>query len=228
MNYRKILGKIGERLIPVKYLTEIGIFLNKAGISKIPSEFIGGLFVFNIPFSLILYFTLLLPYLKYNMMASIPAFIIGFIILCSIEVFTIYFYLDIKIFNRVREIEDLLDKFLQQVSDSLKGGMTFDKALWNSAKVEFGVLSEEIKVIAKMATTGKDVTGALQKFIKKYESPIITRTFSLISESIKSGGKITDILDRIVIDLRETRKLNKEMKTAVLRSEEHTSELQSH
>lgn len=213
---RGLAEKIGEKIIPVKYLTEIDSYLNTAGISDIPFKTIGTLFIANIPISLVLFFALILPWLNYALLTSLVVLIFLFPVLCLLEALVIYFYIDLKIFNRVTDIEEHLDKFLQQVSDSLKGGMTFDKALWNSAKSEFGVLAEEVKIIAKVATTGKDVEGALRKFIDKYDSPTIKRTFILIAESVKSGGKITDILDRIVKDLRDTRKLNREMKTAVL------------
>lgn len=211
-----VLERIGKKIIPVKYLTELDDYMDKAGIQVIPYKFLGSLFVATFPVALILYIFIILPYIEYNLLASIISLIVLFPALFALEILSLYFYLDLKIFNRVKEIEKHLDKFLQQVSDSLKGGMTFDKALWNSAKVEFGVLSEEIKTIAKRSTTGKDISGALKSFIEKYNSPTIKRTFILLEESIESGGKITGILDRVVNDLRETRKLNREMKTAVL------------
>lgn len=213
-NYLKNLGK---KIFPVKYYTEANFILNKAGINEIPFETIGFLFMFNILLIVSLGIIFLDAVLS-SIIFTIFASIVIKILLVTLEMIIIYMYLDIKIYNRVKEMESHLDHFLQQVSDNLKGGLIFNRALWASAKPEFGSLSEEIKIIARLSTTGKDLEGALNEFVKRFnkESPTITRTFSLIAESVKSGGKITAILDKIVIDLRESRKLNREMNTAVL------------
>jgi len=205
----------GEAATPIKYQERIRMYFIKSGFTDLPLKFIGGLFLFNIFFSIFFYLFVIFKLVP-NIFLSISSLVALFLLLGILEYFMIYFYLDLRIFKRVKDIEEQLDKFLQQVSDNLKGGMTFDKALWNSAKIEFGALSTEIRMVAKNATTGKDIDGALRKFMGKYDSPTIRRTFSLISEGIRGGGKITNIIDRIVLDLKETKRLDKEMKTAVL------------
>ncbi len=214
---KDFLFRLGQKIVPIKYLTELTFSFNKAGIAHIPFHFVGSLFVFNILLLLVLGIIFLEAVLS-SLIFSLFISMILFVIIIFLEVLVTYIYLDIRTFNRVKEMESHLDRFLQQVSDNLKGGMIFNRALWSSAKPEFGPLSDEIKMIARVSTTGKDLESALYQFIDKFkiDSPTLTRTFSLIAESIKMGGKITDILDKIVIDLRESRRLNREMSTAVL------------
>lgn len=216
METSEIFKKLGEAVVPIKYQERIKLRFMTAGFADLPLRFLGGVFLADIFIVILAFVFVFLVYLDFSVLLSIASMLALFLALAILEFILIYLYLDIKIYKRTREIEDHLDKFLQQVSDNLKGGMTFDKALWDSARIEFGALSQEIKMVAKTATTGKDIDTSLRKFMEKYKSPIIKRTFSLIAESIKGGGKITNILDRIVIDLKEAKKLNKEMKTAVL------------
>ena len=123
----------------------------------------------------------------------------------------IYFYLDLRIFNRTKKIEAVLPDFLRMVSENLKGGMPFEKALWTSIKPEFGILSHEIMLSAKKVMTGQDVDVALKSFTEKYNSPMLRRSFDLIIEGMKGGGKTVDIIDRVVDTIEETKDLKAEM-----------------
>ena len=69
----------------------------------------------------------------------------------------VYFYVDLKIFNRTKQVEAVLPEFLNMVSENLKGGMAFENALWSSIKPEFGVLGDEMRLTAKKVITGQDI-----------------------------------------------------------------------
>ncbi|RME57355.1 MAG: hypothetical protein D6780_08555, partial [Candidatus Dadabacteria bacterium] len=75
----------------------------------------------------------------------------------------IYFFLDLRIYTRTRDLELILPDFLEEVSSNLKGGMSFEKALWSSIKPRFGVLSHEIALAGKKVMTGHDIEDALRE-----------------------------------------------------------------
>jgi pilus assembly protein TadC len=140
----------------------------------------------------------------------IPLLFIGFFMLCM------YFYLDVVIFNRTKKMEDVLADFLQEVSSNLKGGLAFEKSLWVAIKPRFGVLANEIALAAKKVMTGTDVDISLNEFANKYNSPMLKRSMELIVSEIQSGGKVADIIDKVVENLKKTKALKDEMTASVL------------
>ncbi len=129
---------------------------------------------------------------------------------------SMYFYLDIRIFNRTKKMEEVLPDYLQEVSSNLKGGLSFEKSLWVALKPRFGILSNEIALAAKKVMTGTDVDIALGEFAEKYDSPMLKRAMELIVSEIQAGGKVADILDQIVINLKKTKSLKDELTASVL------------
>lgn len=140
----------------------------------------------------------------------LPLSFIGLFILCM------YLYLDIKIFNRTKKMEEVLPDFLQEVSSNLKGGLAFEKSLWVAIKPRFGVLANEIALAAKKVMTGTDVDIALNEFANKYASPMLKRAMELIVSEIQSGGKVANIIDSVVLNLKKTKALKDEMTASVL------------
>ena len=219
----------GRAFVPKSVRPEIRKYLLKAGISEEPYAFFGSLFYFALALSLTLYFSLFFNMLRgfaaemsavwsvfvvflgtFFIWAALTFTIIGIIII------SIYAYMDLKIFNRTRKMEEILPDFLEVVSANLKAGMSFEKALWMAINPKFGVLANEIALAAKKVMTGHDVDIALTEFSMKYDSPMLKRSMSLIISQIQSGGEISDIIDRIVMDLKKTKALKEEMSASVL------------
>jgi pilus assembly protein TadC len=157
--------------------------------------------------------------LKYLLLTGLSTFfIITFIILffCGIIIIFIYFALDIIIFNRTRQLEEILPDFFEVVSSNLKGGLSFERSLWLGIKPRFGILSQEIAIASKKVMTGCDVDEALTEFVYKYDSPMLKRSIDLIISELHEGGKISEIIERIVVDLKKTKELKAEMIASVL------------
>jgi hypothetical protein len=127
-----------------------------------------------------------------------------------------YFFLDITIYKRTRQIEGMLPEFLTIVSTNLKGGMSLESAMWNSMRPQFGTLTHEITLISKKVMTGHEVADALKEFAEKYDSPELKRTFSLVVSELEIGGKISNMIDDIVHHLKNTQKLKREMQASVI------------
>lgn len=122
-----------------------------------------------------------------------------------------YFVIDFKIYNRRKEVEEVLPDFLQLASANLNAGMPIDQALWFAVRPRFGILAKEIEEVAKSTIVGEDLGPALTKFSNKYDSVMLKRTVNLILEGLEAGGEIGPLLNKISIDIQETRILRKDM-----------------
>ncbi len=210
--------EIGKAFVPKQFRPNLRNYFLKAGITEVPYPLFGALFWASFLAMSVIYILYISP-VTLKLWPNIPLFfaataalwalihgaIAGIIILC------IYFYVDLAIFNRTMEMEKVLPDFLRYVAENLRGGMPFERALWSAIRPEFSILSSEVRLAAKKVMTGQDVEEALKEFTDKYDSPMLKRSFSLMTEGLKGGGEIADLIYRIVEDLEETRELKEEM-----------------
>lgn len=126
-----------------------------------------------------------------------------------------YIVIDMRIFQRTKQVESVLPEYLELCALNVKAGMPIDKALWFSVRPKFGVLAQEIELVAKRTLTGEELQTALRDFTKKFDSPTLTRSVSLIIEGIEAGGEIGGLLHKISADLQETSILKQEMASSV-------------
>ncbi len=211
----------GKAFIPKKLIPEVSKQFKRAGYSEVPYSLFGILFYATLIITYFIYFPTI--YTLISNSNKIIFFIVTFatwaiapLILSAISILGIYFYIDLKIFNRTKKMEDKLPDYLNMVATNLKGGMSFERSLWGAIKDEYGLLSTEIAIVAKKVMTGSNTAQALEQFSKKYPSPIIRRSINLIVSEIESGGKISEIIDRVVEDLKKTRMLKQEMAASTL------------
>jgi flagellar protein FlaJ len=113
-------------------------------------------------------------------------------------------------------VDEVLPDALQLMSSNIRAGLTTDKALLMAARPEFGPLEYEIRRIGKETIAGKTLTEALQKMNDRIRSRNLERTVDLIIQSIKSGGKLADLLDQTATDLRDQQIVQKEISASVL------------
>src|SRR3989338_2954308 len=122
-----------------------------------------------------------------------------------------YIAVDLKIFKRKVDIEDVLPDYLQLTASNIKAGMTIYRALWYAVRPRFGVLANEIEIVAKETMRGEDLKEALQKFADKYESVLLKRSISLLIEGLDAGGQMGDLLNKIALNIQENRIMRREM-----------------
>ena len=126
-----------------------------------------------------------------------------------------YITVDLKIFKRKGDIEDVLPDYLQLTASNIKAGMTIDRALWYAVRPRFGVLAKEIETVAKETMRGEDLKTALRKFSDKYDSVLLKRSIRLLIEGLEAGGEIGDLLNKIAINVQENKLMRKEMSANV-------------
>ncbi|MDD9953826.1 MAG: type II secretion system F family protein [Candidatus Woesearchaeota archaeon] len=212
-----VLYLVGRAIIPKRVRPDLRLYLLKAGKPDVPYTLFGSLFFIVSVVAYFLYMGFFYTELKttYSFAVFGVLTFIVFAITMFLLIFTcfvgLYFHWNIKIYNRTKELELLLPDYLTLVSTNLKGGMSFESALWSAIKPEFGILANEIGLVSKRVMTGNEVAEALVEFSVKYESPTLRRNVQLLIGELESGGKIVDTIDKIVGDMKKTESLKKEM-----------------
>ena len=141
--------------------------------------------------------------------------LIGLPLLMCVLWLLFYVWIDVKIFKRRVEIEEILPDFLQLASSNIKAGMTIDRALWYAVRPNFGVLAKEVEIVAKETIGGEDLKVALRKFAEKYDSQLLQRSMSLLIEGIESGGEIGELLVKVATNIEDQKIMVKEMSANV-------------
>ncbi len=212
---------IGRSIIPKRVRPDLRLHLLKAGYPEVPYTLFGTLFLLasGIAYALFIGFFYrelkLYAWLEFGFL-SFVTFAVTMFLLIFVVFVVLYFSWNIRIYRRTKELELLLPDYLTLVSTNLKGGMSFENALWNAIKPEFGILANEIGLVSKRVMTGNEVADALVEFGMKYESPTLRRTMQLLIGEVESGGKIVQTIDRIISDMKKTEALKKEMSASTV------------
>lgn len=211
------MENLGRAIIPKKWREDVKNYFAATGMLHPPYKLIALIFFVSIAISGFIFFYIdfysLVQHMNVGLVALL-AFLFWFIstiVAFSVMAGGIYFYLNLKMYNRIKEIETKLPDYLILVSTNLKGGMSFEKALLGAIKPEFGILSNEMSLVSKKVMTGSDLKDALIEMTQKYDSPTLQRTFNIISGEIESGGKIAYVLDSMIDNLRKTKNMKEEM-----------------
>ncbi len=117
--------------------------------------------------------------------------------------------------KRVSITEEMLPDALRLVSSNLRAGIILEKAFIESARPEFGPLSEQIKEAGKSLMLGKQTKEAFKKIPEKINSSLLRRTVELISDGITKGGNLAPLLDGISDDIKSSLMLRKDIKAQV-------------
>jgi Flp pilus assembly protein TadB len=215
------LEEFGKAFVPKRFIPNLRKYMLKAGFNEVPYRFFGLLFYISAFMTTLIFVTFIFPYLKRFSLFEIYVYsFLGWSVIqfffAALFIMLVYFYLDIKIYYRTRKMEEQLPDFLQVLSANLKGGMTFERALWAAIKPRFGILGSEMAKTSKKVMTGYEVGKALTELADNYDSLMLRRTVDLMISELESGGNVSELIDRIVDNLKETKVLKDEMSVSAI------------
>ena len=197
-------------------------FLDKAGLERLDAKKVSKtLFRINIIICGVISFIITIMNISFSKgLLNLVIFLLGFwltVFLITLAVIwgAYLFYLDMRIFNRTKAVEAVFPDFLQLTSANISAGMPIDRALWYAVRPGFGVLAKEIETVAKNTMAGEDLSSALTNFANKYNSKIIQRSISLLLEGMAAGGELADLLNKVAMNIEETKLIKKEMASSV-------------
>jgi pilus assembly protein TadC len=122
-----------------------------------------------------------------------------------------YMYLSITAESKGKFVEKILPDALQLIASNIKSGLTTEKALFASARPEFGPLELELRRAGQRILGGIPVDQALNEIPKRIKSVSLERTIWLLGQGINSGGQMSDLLIQLSDDLRQQNSLQQEI-----------------
>lgn len=221
MAFDELMEKFGRAFVPKSLREPLRLYLLKAGYERTPYALFGILFIVVLITTYAAFFALVWPEIQSSNLlvvgASTLAFWLGGM---GVQVVAVMFFtwsfLNLRIYNRTKELEDKLPDYLDLVITNLRSGMSFDKSLFTAIRPEFGILANEIGMVSKRVMTGNDTGEALREFSSRYDSPILRRSMDLVVSEVESGGEIAVVIERVVESLRKTKRLKDEMRSSVV------------
>ncbi len=183
--------KIKEKYIELLRYSGIGIDVNKFVGFSISTSFLLSL--------LITFYAAIIFRWGFLQFSFFITFICSIIVIQTL----IYFWLILKADSKGKFVENILPDVLQLMSSNLRAGYTTDKALLLSARPEFGPFEDEINLIGKEITTGKDIGESLLDTNKRIRSEKLKKTTMLIVSGLRSGGELASLLDQTAKNLRQ-------------------------
>jgi len=118
--------------------------------------------------------------------------------------------------SRTNQVEEILPDALMLISANIRAGLTPDRAIWLSARPEFGLLEEEIREVGRETLGGRSLEDALKLLPLKIRSTVLERTVQLIEQGMRAGGELAQLLEEIARDLRTSQVMKKEIGASVL------------
>lgn len=224
---KKTIGKLltPKYIFSLPYKERLEIVYERVKSDRINMSIVFYVFLisFLMGFSIFLFLFDRIYFLFLEYMKSTPYQLIFLTILATIinlftyfsSLFALLIYYDSKVKKYEEEIERDLPGFLDNLVSNLKGGYGLEKAMTKSVREGQMALQKEVQLINEKVLSGIPVIDALEGMKERFNSPIVSRTFFLIIEGLKSGGNMTQPLERISTNLKKIYLLNDEIKSSV-------------
>jgi pilus assembly protein TadC len=196
------------RLVPRNMRQKLADLLNYSNIRTEPDDFIGFMVMAGLVISLVGAYVSFFFNLVHPLIGLVATFL-------AVEAM-LYLFVTFSVDSKTRAVEEVLPDALQLMSSNIRAGLTTDKALLLAARPEFGPLADELRRVGRETMTGRNFAYALSKTTKRIKSESLNRTIDLIVNSMKSGGKLADLLDQTANDLRDQDMVKKEISAGVL------------
>lgn len=151
-----------------------------------------GAFVMLLPLLLGLYMPQA-PYLIPLSQKVNNVMVLGFLVMLGLPAVVEFFN-----FRWTRQADRNIARFLKDVAEAVRSGLTLPRALEEASQRDYGPLSKELeKVMAKfiMGTSWEESVMSLHRNVKR---PSVLRLCTILVEANQAGGRMVDVLDSSV------------------------------
>lgn len=118
-------------------------------------------------------------------------------------------------FKKIRKIEEMFPKYLNDVAENISAGMTLPQAIKSTITIDYGVLNPHVKEMASKVTWGITFEKIMEDFAKKTGSRSMKRNVQTIIETHRSGGSMDTVLKSVGQSLVELERIKKERSASV-------------
>ncbi|MDG6982857.1 MAG: type II secretion system F family protein [Nitrososphaerota archaeon] len=117
------------------------------------------------------------------------------------------------LFNRWRgKIDDALPTFLSDITSNAKTGFSLTRSLEMTADNDYGPLTKELKRMKALLSWGIPFEDVIRSELGRLDSRIAKRTFGVLLEANRAGGKVEDMLEAIQRHTMELHQIEKEVR----------------
>lgn len=146
------------------------------------------------------------------MFLSVSSRIGGIMLMLAIVVAVMPYGIVSYLKNRtMSKMEDEFPEFLGDLAESKRGGMTLLKAFESAKENDYGKLDPQVERIHNELSWGIPFPEVMERFSKRMEgSPVIQESISIIIQSFKSGGDVTETIESVAEDSARLRQVLQE------------------
>jgi len=107
-------------------------------------------------------------------------------------------------------VDNNIPKFLREVADASRTGLTLVRAIEVSTERRYGPLTEELKRLVRQLSWGATLEDALRSFADRVHTRLARRTAILLTEVSRAGGNIQEIMDSLQRHVSDLQLIDKE------------------
>jgi archaeal flagellar protein FlaJ len=159
--------------------------------------------------------SIIIVFLSVTDHVALPFSPITMVILTTLVFFIIPNFMEYAYQSWRQKIDDAVPSLLADVSAAVKTGINLDRALEMAADRDYGPLSVELRKLRTQLKLGVPFEEAIERMIARVKTNMVKRTFSLLVQANRAGGRIEQLLDVIQADANELFLLEKERRTAI-------------
>lgn len=118
--------------------------------------------------------------------------------------------------RRIRRVEQAVPDFLDRLASVNEAGLTVVESLHRVAQTDLGALSPDLRRLRRDIEWGANAETALARFERRVESPMVTRSVTLISNAMRASGDISPVLRIAADEAQGSRRLQQERRQEMI------------
>jgi flagellar protein FlaJ len=97
-----------------------------------------------------------------------------------------------------RQVERNIPRFLRDVAEAVRSGITLPRAIEEASRRDYGPLSKELERVMAMFVLGAGWEEAVMSLSRRIKRSIAARLATILIEANETGGRISEVLDASV------------------------------
>ncbi len=112
-------------------------------------------------------------------------------------------------------IDKNIPKFLREVAEAGRSGLTLTRAIEVSSQRKYGPLTKELQKVVAQLSWGVSLEHAMESFSERVDTLLGKRTAHLIIEVSRSGGDVQEVLESINKHIGDLQSIERERKSSL-------------
>lgn len=112
-------------------------------------------------------------------------------------------------------IDKNIPKFLREVAEAGRSGLTLTRAIELSAQRKYGPLTKELQKLVAQMSWGVTLEKALEYFSQRADTLLGRRTAHLVGEVARAGGDVQEVLESVNKHITDLHQLERERKSSI-------------